>query len=30
MKNTSLPVNERRSKTTLPKLPNDGDARRGA
>ena len=28
MKNTSLPVDERRSKTTLPKLPNDGDARR--
>ena len=30
MKNTSLPVDERRSKTTLPKLPDDGDARRGA
>jgi len=29
MKNTS-PVDVRRSKTTLPKLPNDGDARRGA
>ena len=28
MKNTSLPVDERRSKTTLPKLPNDGDAGR--
>ena len=28
MKNTSLPVDVRRSKTTLPKLPNDRDARR--
>ena len=25
MKNTSLPVDVRHLKTTLPKLPNDGD-----